>query len=91
MFTSIDSIPAAGPYVEQNLLRFNQAIFGAISQGGPVADRRRVIVASNDAFCTITGYARAEVIGRDRGFLQGTDTDPVTVGSIHGAVNGDQG
>lgn len=54
MFTSIDSIPAAGPHGERNLLRFSRAIFGEILQGVLVADQHRVIVAANDAFCTIT-------------------------------------
>ena len=37
------------------------------------------IVFANDAFCHLTGYAREEILGRNCRFLQGPDSDPVTV------------
>ncbi|WP_240036432.1 EAL domain-containing protein [Halomonas urmiana] len=37
------------------------------------------IIYANDAFQRITGYARAEVIGRNAHFLQGSETDPAAV------------
>ena len=33
------------------------------------------IIAVNDAFCTLTGYSEAEVIGRNCRFLRGPDTE----------------
>ncbi|WP_315763408.1 PAS domain-containing protein [Sphingomonas sp. Y38-1Y] len=34
------------------------------------------IVACNDAFCTLTGYDRDEIVGRNCRFLAGTGTEP---------------
>lgn len=46
------------------------------------------IIFANDAFLTLTGYDRAEVIGRNCRFLQGPDTDPVQVDRIRHAIAG---
>ena len=37
------------------------------------------IVFANDAFLTLTGYARDEIMGRNCRFLQGADTDKAAV------------
>jgi PAS domain S-box-containing protein len=44
------------------------------------------IIFANDAFLALTGYDRAEVIGRNCRFLQGPDTDPAQVDRIRKAV-----
>ncbi len=44
------------------------------------------IVFANDSFCGLTGYDRAEILGRNCRFLQGPETDPATVGQIREAV-----
>ncbi|WP_270936865.1 ATP-binding protein [Falsiroseomonas oryzae] len=44
------------------------------------------IVFANPAFYRITGYPRAEVIGRNCRFLQGPGTDPTTVLAIRQAI-----
>ncbi|NOG71263.1 PAS domain-containing protein [Roseicella sp. DB1501] len=46
------------------------------------------IVYCNDAFCAMTGYERAEVLGRNCRFLQGPDTDRVAVRRIAEALAG---
>ncbi|MCB4823595.1 PAS domain-containing protein [Roseicella aerolata] len=46
------------------------------------------IVYCNDAFCAMTGYDRAEILGRNCRFLQGPDTDPATVWRIAEALAG---
>ncbi|MFL5333308.1 MAG: PAS domain-containing protein [Geminicoccaceae bacterium] len=46
------------------------------------------IVYCNDAFCTMTGYDRAEILGRNCRFLQGPDTDPAAVRRIAEALAG---
>lgn len=54
-----------------------------------VADARQddlPIVFANDAFLRLTGYDRAEVIGRNCRFLQGPETDPVSVAEIRRAI-----
>jgi PAS domain S-box-containing protein len=45
------------------------------------------VVFANDAFCRLSGYARAEIVGRNCRFLQGAETDFATVQKIHDAVH----
>jgi PAS domain S-box-containing protein len=45
------------------------------------------IVFVNDSFCRLTGYARAEILGRNCRFLQGAGTDPDVVARIRAAVH----
>jgi PAS domain S-box-containing protein len=44
------------------------------------------VIFANDAFCQMTGYALAEVLGRNCRFLQGPQTDSATVARIRDAV-----
>ena len=44
------------------------------------------IAFANPTFCTMTGYRREEVIGRNCRFLHGPDTDPAEVARIRTAV-----
>jgi PAS domain S-box-containing protein len=44
------------------------------------------IVFANQAFQTLTGYGRQEIIGRNCRFLQGPNTDPAAVKSIRQAI-----
>lgn len=56
-----------------------------------ITDPRRTdnpIVFANDAFLRLTGYDRAEVIGKNCRFLQGPETDPEAVEKIRQAVAG---
>ncbi|GJD41626.1 MULTISPECIES: HWE histidine kinase domain-containing protein [Methylobacterium] len=46
------------------------------------------IVFANDAFCTLTGYGRDEILGRNCRFLQEADTDPVEIGRLREAIEG---
>ena len=45
------------------------------------------VVFVNNAFCRLTGYDRAEIVGRNCRFLQGPETDPDTVARIRKAVH----
>lgn len=51
----------------------------------PTQDDNPIIFA-NDAFLRLTGYDRAEVIGRNCRFLQGAETDRDSVGAIRKAI-----
>ena len=44
------------------------------------------IVFANDSFVRLTGYERAEIIGRNCRFLQGPKTDPDAVAELRAAV-----
>ena len=44
------------------------------------------IAHCNAAFEALTGYSRAEILGRNCRFLQGPDTDPAAVGALREAI-----
>jgi PAS domain S-box-containing protein len=44
------------------------------------------IEVANDAFCTLTGYAEQEVVGRNCRFLAGSETEPSVTNQIKAAV-----
>ncbi len=44
------------------------------------------VVFANDAFCRLSGYDRAEIVGRNCRFLQGAETDPGIRTRIRAAV-----
>ena len=59
------------------------------AEGVTIADARlpdRPLIYANEGFERITGYAVAEVLGRNCRFLQGPGTDPVAVAEIRAAV-----
>lgn len=45
------------------------------------------IIACNDAFVRLTGYERAEILGRNCRFLAGTDPDPVGTAILRSAIS----
>ncbi len=54
-----------------------------------VTDPRRPdnpIVLVNDAFCRLTGYTEAEILGRNCRFLQGPETHPDAVTALRAAI-----
>ncbi|HEY1190231.1 MAG TPA: PAS domain S-box protein [Gemmata sp.] len=59
------------------------AIIEALPGSGP----GRSVLYVNDAFCRLTGYARAEVIGRSLHMLRGASTDPDTLARLAAALD----
>lgn len=45
------------------------------------------IIFVNDSFCRLTGYDRAEIVGRNCRFLQGPETDAADVARIRAAID----
>ena len=66
----------------ESTLRLSDAALKTVSQGVLIADTERRILSANAAFTAITGYREAEVLGRNCNFLQGPQTDPLTVEAI---------
>ena len=48
------------------------------------------VVFVNDAFCRLTGYERAEIMGRNCRFLQGPSVDQAVAGELRAAVRAGQ-
>ena len=67
-------------------VRLSYLALTAVSQGVIITNREHIITFANDAFLSITGYSRAEVIGRNCKFLQGSLTDLKTVEAIRQAL-----
>lgn len=59
----------------------------SISQGVLIAGIDRKIIQANDAFLTITGYEKEDVLGKTCQFLQGPETDPLTISRIRECLN----
>jgi len=70
----------------EDSLRLSAAALKNISQGVLIASADYCIVSLNLAFTTITGYSPDDVIGRNCKFLQGPETDPLTVAAIRFAL-----
>jgi PAS domain S-box-containing protein len=65
------------------------ASIAAMPLAAVVTDARRAdnpIVAANAAFCRLTGYAEAEIVGRNCRFLAGEGTDPAARKLLRDAV-----
>ena len=75
----------------QSASRENHRLVAAINSaatGVILADPTRPdtpMVFVNHAFCSLTGYRREELLGRNCRFLQGLDTDPAIVAEIRAA------
>ncbi|CAL8464108.1 g3643 [Coccomyxa elongata] len=60
-----------------------------LSEGITIADPNLPdcpLMYVNEAFCSMTGYTREEIIGRNCRFLQGPDTDPASIARIRTAI-----
>ncbi len=89
--TSRDQAPRAGEELEPDTSI--RDLVAAAVQGTQmpvvIADARQddtPIIFANDAFLEMTGYARAEVLGRNCRFLQGPGTDPAAVAAMRSVV-----
>jgi len=67
-------------------LRLLERALAEVSQGVLICDENRRIIYANVGFTAITGYSAKEVLRRNCAFLQGAETDPVTVQKIGAAL-----
>lgn len=72
--------------IEENL-RVSDFALKSVSQGVFITDPDGGILSSNDAFLSITGYSKTELLGHDCRLLQGSLTDPRTVAAIRQAIS----
>ena len=66
--------------------RLREEALDALPQGVLLSDADRRIIYANPAFTRLTGYAAAEVLGRNCALLQGPETDPATVARMRAAL-----
>ena len=66
-------------------LHISDLALKAISQGVLISDAKGVIISANDAFSTITGFSRSEILGHTCRFVQGPLTDRGTLAAIRHA------
>ncbi len=84
--------PARG--LDPTHLWLYERAMAATSCGIVIADasqRDRPLIYCNPAFEKISGYRREEVLGKNCKFLQGADTDPLTIQQIRDALNNGHG
>lgn len=67
-------------------LRVSDFALKAISQGVLISGPDGAILFANDAFVSITGFSRTEILGRNCNFIQGPLTDPLMVVAIRRAM-----
>lgn len=68
--------------------RVNARIFSSVSQGVIITDAKQKILNVNDAFLSITGYSKDEIVGRSCRFLQGPLSDGVSIKAIQDSIDG---
>jgi PAS domain S-box-containing protein len=85
-----DCIPkSGGPHPEFDHLVLKDRALDEAAEGITIADATqpdRPLIYVNKGFEQLTGYSANDVLGRNCRFLQGEDTDPVTVATIRNAV-----
>ena len=96
IFRLIPSPPASSPDVSADRLRLlESAVIHAhdavvVLEAMPKDGAGRSVLYVNDAFCTMTGYSREEVVGRSLYFLRGPDSDPATMDQIRQSLDNGQ-
>jgi PAS domain S-box-containing protein len=73
----------------EDRLRLYERALEAVSAGVVISDQQQPdqpLVYCNPAFERISGYSRAEIIGRNCRMLQGDDTDRATVDTLRAAI-----
>jgi two-component system cell cycle sensor histidine kinase/response regulator CckA len=86
-----DSLPATDErlrLLESAVIHAHDAVVVLAAEAKDGAGRSVLYV--NDAFCAMTGYDRAEVVGRSLHFLRGPDSDPATLERIRKALEAGQ-
>ena len=82
MADSLDIFEAAGDAVFAQAVRYSRLPLTISDPNVP----DNPIIFANDAFCTLTGYDRSEIVGKNCRFLQGPDTTGASIDQIRSAV-----
>lgn len=70
----------------REILRIRSVALDVIPQGVMIAGKDSNIVYVNEAFLSITGYRRPDILGRNCSVLQGALTDPIAADAIRHAL-----
>ena len=82
MTNSLELFEAAGDAVFAQAVRYSRLPLTISDPNEP----DNPIIFANDAFCTLTGYERSEIVGKNCRFLQGPDTTDASISQIRSAV-----
>ena len=66
--------------------RVRDLALNSIAQGVIITDPKQSIIWANTAFASISGYSKAQILGRNCRFLQGPKTDPQMLETIRQAL-----
>lgn len=69
------TIPTMNSHTPEALFRMSQAELDSVAEGVLITDAEGIILALNDAFIAISGFSKAETLGRTCRFFQGPDTN----------------
>ncbi|MDD2880815.1 MAG: PAS domain-containing protein [Rhodoferax sp.] len=67
------------------LFRMSQIELNAVQEGVLITDANGIILALNDAFISLSGFSKAETLGRTCRFFQGPGTDQQTLNEMRQA------
>ncbi|MDD2800387.1 MAG: EAL domain-containing protein [Methylococcales bacterium] len=73
----------------ENKLRTTDLALKSVSQGVLITTPDQNILWINDAFLSISGYSKAEILGKNCRFMQGPETDPQTLKELRLALQQD--
>jgi len=62
-------------HTPEALFRMSQTELDSVAEGVLITDAEGIILALNDAFIAISGFSKAETLGRTCRFFQGPDTN----------------
>lgn len=82
---NIATIPTMNSHTPEALFRMSQVELNSVAQGVLITDAEGIILTLNDAFIAISGFSKAETLGRTCRFFQGPETNQHVLDEIRRA------